>query len=85
MLVFCYNVGSYLKLGFSRDICREVFWAVVSENEEIFGSGYNLIYDDCHLLFSSNRLKSEGPTTELLLWPEPRPNFTVLSLMTHFI
>lgn len=62
---------------FFRDICRQIFWKVISNNEEIFGTGYSLVYDDCHTLYSLNKLKIEKPTLELRLFIEPKPGLKV--------
>ncbi|EFO28035.2 hypothetical protein LOAG_00451 [Loa loa] len=75
----------------NRDICREIFWEVISNNEAIFGTGYSLIYDDCHTLYSLNKLKTEKPTLELQLFVEPKPglkplhvSFLVLISVTNY-
>ncbi|VDN24413.1 unnamed protein product [Gongylonema pulchrum] len=58
----------------NRDVCREVFWAVVTNNEHVFGTGYTLVYDDRHILFSLNKLSKE-PVLEFP-WPEARESLT---------
>ncbi|KAM3721464.1 Protein argonaute-1 [Dirofilaria immitis] len=78
--IYCYHVD-ILKITKknkivmeNRDICREIFWNVISNNEEIFGTGYFLVYDDCHSLYSLHKLKTEKPTLELQLFAEGKPN-----------
>lgn len=66
--------------GFFRDICREIFWKIVSNNEEIFGTGYSLVYDDCHTLYSLDKLKIQKSTLELQLLIEPKLGLKVCTL-----
>ncbi|VDO38267.1 unnamed protein product [Onchocerca flexuosa] len=91
--IYCYHVDvlKITKKGKlvveDRDICREIFWKVISNNEEIFGTGYSLVYDDCHALYSSCKLK---PTLELHLLTKAKPglkstdiSFSVLISLTN--
>ncbi|VDK67627.1 unnamed protein product [Onchocerca ochengi] len=91
--IYCYHVD-VLKITKKdklvvedRDICREIFWKVISNNEEIFSTGYYLVYDDCHALYSSCKLK---PTLELHLFTKAKPglkstdiSFSVLISLTN--
>ncbi|KAL3998292.1 Piwi domain family protein [Acanthocheilonema viteae] len=77
--IYCYHVD-ILKVTVkdklvveNRDTCREIFWKIISNNKEIFGTGYSLAYDDCHTLYSLNKLKIEKSTLELQLFIEPKP------------
>ncbi|CAG9534226.1 unnamed protein product [Cercopithifilaria johnstoni] len=77
--IYCYHVD-VLKITKkdrivveNRDICREIFWKIISNNEEIFGTGYSLVYDDCHTLYSLNKLKIGKSTLELQLFIETKP------------
>uniref|UniRef100_A0AAF5PZW2 Piwi domain-containing protein n=2 Tax=Wuchereria bancrofti TaxID=6293 RepID=A0AAF5PZW2_WUCBA len=77
--IYCYHVD-VLKITKNgrlvvenRDVCREIFWKVISNNEKIFGTGYSLVYDDCHTVYSLKKLKTEKPTLELQLFVEPVP------------
>ncbi|EJW81757.1 hypothetical protein WUBG_07335 [Wuchereria bancrofti] len=72
--IYCYHVD-VLKITKNgrlvvenRDVCREIFWKVISNNEKIFGTGYSLVYDDCHTVYSLKKLKTEKPTLELQLY-----------------
>uniref|UniRef100_A0A158Q7C7 Piwi domain-containing protein n=1 Tax=Elaeophora elaphi TaxID=1147741 RepID=A0A158Q7C7_9BILA len=81
--IYCYHVD-VLKvtkkdrvLVENRDVCRKIFWKVVSNNQEIFGLGYSLVYDDCHTLYSLNKLKTEKSTLDFQLFMEPKPGLKV--------
>uniref|UniRef100_A0A915PZK5 Piwi domain-containing protein n=1 Tax=Setaria digitata TaxID=48799 RepID=A0A915PZK5_9BILA len=71
--IYCYHVNimktseQNKRMIENRDVCREVFWEAISNSAEIFGAGYSLVYDDCHALYSLNKLKTEKPTLELFV------------------
>uniref|UniRef100_A0A0R3S6U7 Piwi domain-containing protein n=1 Tax=Elaeophora elaphi TaxID=1147741 RepID=A0A0R3S6U7_9BILA len=81
--IYCYHVD-VLKVTKkarvvveNRDICRKIFWEIVSNNQEIFGLRYSLVYDDCHKLYSLNKLKTEKSTLQFQLFVEPKPGLKV--------
>ncbi|VDK72737.1 unnamed protein product [Litomosoides sigmodontis] len=84
--IYCYHVDIFKitkkdrRVVENRDICREIFWKIVSDNEEIFGTGYSLVYDDCHTLYSCDKLKIQKPTLELHLSIKPKPDLKLPSV-----